>query len=275
MDKYLTYFILGKDNMPIELIIDDTVPLEVLDVRPEKEKEMLNKSSSLILYHLRITFEPLGLGLDSLEEQKIYTKGRLRDLEQYTDKWIAGIEHFKKGCNPCKAHVHILFLSYTKKDTIRKQLIRLNGELVGNKAYSLKAIADQNIKAFRYPLKQQKNETHRWATVSPAMKDYVQDVFGCDVQRMRDEAYAVWQMACEVSNAKEEKEEQANMFMDRLFRYLDKVDFVDDLDLKVRIQKFYIVEEKKPFNKTTALGYFYNYQIHRGLITHEYLASKW
>ena len=75
------------------------------------------------------------------------------------------------------------------------------------------------------------------------------------------------------------KKENSEQLADRLYAYLDDRKCNDgvttDRTIKVHIQRFYIEVEKRPFNKTTALGYFYGYKILRNLMTHEQLSATW
>lgn len=268
MDKY-SWYIIPHNDMPIELIISDE-PVEVVE---QSAKQKADQSLTYILYHLRITFDPKW----DMTDQKEMVRNVLRTLRPYTDKYIASIEHFKAGMEVTKPHTHIYFFSKDKLDTIRRQLKRTHDHLqAGNKVYSLRPIIDQTVKALRYPLKQQKNDTYRFSVVSTQMKEYLMTHFNVsDISVMRDEAYAVWLTACEVYNATRQKTEEASGLQDRLFAYLDTQSLDGDKSIKIFIQRFYIEEEKKPFNKTTALGYFYAYKITKGLMTHEELADTW
>lgn len=269
--SYYTY----KDKMPIEFIIEDE-PMEVIPPEPKRKATM---SNSFILYHLRITFNEklskLYLDSEGLEGQVAFVKQLLKFLRAYTQHWVYGIEEFKRGMVNTTPHVHIVFLSKDKKDTIRKALNRQYTNMVGNRMYALKVLPNQTIKEYRYVLKQQKNETHRHASISREMAEYLRGEYATDIQQMTDEAYAVWLTACEVADAKDNKDAEAKGLQDRLMAYLNIHRPVEDLEIKVRIQKFYMEEEKKPFNKTTALGYFWNYKISSGLMTHEQLAKLW
>lgn len=265
-----------KDKMPIQLIIDESEPIEELLVC---EKRKANQSHTLILYHLRITFNEHIVKAYFEDEgqngQKKFLKRIMKFLRPYTEHWLLSVEEFKKGMLPTTPHAHIVFLSKDKKDTIRKALTREYTSMTGNKNYALKVLPNQTIKEYRYVLKQQKNETARLVLTSNPMLEYLRGEYDTDLQKMTDEAYAVWLTACEVADKKDNQDAENKGFQDRLFIYLNKQAPANDLELKISIQKFYIDEEKKPFNKTTATGYFYNYKITAGMMTHEELATKW
>jgi hypothetical protein len=141
--------------------------------------------------------------------------------------------------------------------------------MCGNRCYSL--AVEVNVdkeKYFRYPLKQQNGDTRKYCGGGGFEQS--------SMISMRDCAYAVWLTAAEVMNKKIEKKENNDQLSDRLFVYLDNIGQLDnDLSIKIGIQKFYIEQEQKPFNKTTALGYMYNYKIARKKMTHEELAATW
>lgn len=256
--------IIEMKNQNIEFIIEEIEEPEV-----PSEFQNCQMSQADIYYKFRYTFSETDV---DLSERRAVMKSIITDLRRFMvgGRYVAAIERFKTGMVDAKAHCHIHFASRTKKDTIRKWLKRHDDANIyhSNKCYALPVEVDVNYDRFwRYPLKQQKNDT---ATL------VLSEGFGADqLQKWRDEAYAVWITGCEVQNKKIEKKEQSDALSDRLFEYLDKIGQKDDRSLKIGIQQFYIVEEQRPFNKTTALGYFYNYKIMRGLMTHEQLASTW
>lgn len=257
--------ILQMTKQNIEFIIEEIDEPEV-----PSEFQKVSQSQADIYYKFRYTF-PEG---EIESNRNAILKAFIKQLRRFMigGKYVAGIECFKTGMVDARPHLHLHFVSRTKRDTISKWLRRHDDPdmpaLHGNRCYALSVETVVNgDKFWRYPLKQQKNDTQRTAYSEGFTKE--------EVARLRDEAYAVWITSCEVQNKKIEKKEDADALSDRLYKYLDKLDKKDNLSIKVGIQKFYILEEQKPFNKTTALGYFYNYKIMRGLMTHEELASTW
>lgn len=256
-----------EENM--KLIIEDSS-----DDEEPSQIEKIQLSQCDIYYKFRYTFAE---DAETLNEQKTIVKLILGYLRRYIigDKFTLGIEYFKAGMESAKPHVHIHFVSRTKKDTIVKHLKRSSkaDELNlfhGNRCYALGIEVNvKEDKFFQYPLKQQKEDTFRYI------------LFGNFITKercmqLRDMAYAIWITACEIQNAKKEKKEDNDQLSERLYEFLDRKDNLDtDLKIKIAIQTFYIEEEKKPFNKTTALGYFYNYKITRKKMTHEQLACLW
>jgi len=253
-----------EENM--NLIIEEE---EVFETQFEKT----SLSQCDIYYKFRYTYPEND---NDLRGQKLTLKILIRYLQKFIikGKFVAGIEHFKSGMEDAKPHVHIHFVSRTKKDTIVKSLKRADKTddfnlFHGNRCYSLGIEVNVNEdKFFRYPLKQQKGDTYKCVQYG---NYFTQE----KIIEMALEAYAVWITACEINVKKKEKKEDNDQLADRLFNYLNKQILDTDLSIKINIQKFYIDEEKKPFNKATALGYFYNYKISTKRMTHEELAALW
>lgn len=282
MSNFLSYYDLDNLDMnKIELVIDESMPVYVYDEPTPIQKQKMSLTG--ITYHLRFTFRgSYDTDPADLSCQKLFARKVSSVIKPYVenDVWVLGVEHFKKGMAVATPHIHMVFVSRFDKETIRKQFIRKmeeddKGCVSGNKIYSLKAEVENNVKIWRYPLKQQKNDTKRISIYGSNYEKYCVENFNKDVKEMRNDAYAIWTMACEVSNAKEQHSLDKCELFDRLVYYLDKLDKFDDVSLKIAIQKFYIEEEKKPFNKTTATGYMLNYKITKGLMTHEQLALTW
>lgn len=233
-------------------------------------------SQADIYYKFRYTFDQEGFGENYPESRKfacykMITQTLITHLEKYMlgGRYTAGIEYFKAGMIDAKPHVHIHFVSRHKKDTIVKKLKRhseTKDYFNGNRSYSMGVEVNVNERKFwRYTLKQQKNQTEKF---------YCSNGID-DIDSMINEAYAVWITACEIQNAKNQKKEDSDLFSDRLFNYLNKNNCSSDITIKIAIQKFYIEVEKKPFNMTTARGYFINYKVTKGLMSYEELAGMW
>lgn len=260
-----------------EMEKDQNIELVIEEI-DEKEPTEFQKASYYevnIYYQFRYTFNE---DEDPINRPHI-ARYFIRQLMPYMvdGKYTAGIELCKKGMAPTKPHLHINFMSRTKKDSIRHNLMyhdekqaKETGEKYFYKprcyALCIEVNIDQN-KFWRYPLKQQKGDTACFVKFGGWPKDIV--------VHWINTGYDAWLVASEIENKKIEKKEVSDQLSDRLFQYLDNLEQKDDLSLKVGIQQFYIVEEQRPFNRTTALGYFYNYKIKRGLMTHTQLASTW
>lgn len=263
MSKNVQILEMTKNN--IEFIIEE------FD-EPDEPTEFVKatKSQADIYYKFRYTFNDE----DDPDAQKATARTIIRELHPWMKGgyFTAGIEHFKSGMIDCKPHLHVHFVSRDKKDTIIKSLKRHLGKdyFTGNRNYGcgIEVIVNED-KFWRYPLKQQKGDTQRWAWSGSFTKE--------QIISFTDQAYVIWITGSEVQNKKNEKKENNDQLSDRLYEYLDTNVTANrsDRTLKIAIQKFYIVEEQKPFNKTTAYGYLLNYKIMRGLMTHDELANTW
>lgn len=237
----------------------------------DSEYDKTQYSEADIYYKFRYTFTEDAQG--DLHGQGLLARRIIQILLKFTDKYTGGIEWFKRGLEDTKHHVHIHFVSRTKKDTIVKALKRSDTDegsklFHTNRCYALGREVDVQLhKFFRYPLKQQKGDTRKLVFYKGFDKPYLMS--------LRDEAYAVWLTSAEIQNKKNEKKEDSDQLSSRLYAHLDTKDTSSDIKIKIEIQKFYIEIEDRPFNRTTALGYFYNYKIMRKKMTHEELALTW
>ena len=244
--------------------------LELPETDSEFEKTQFSEAD--IYYKFRYTFSEDAQG--DLHAQNLITKGIIKILQKFMlTKYTGGIEWFKSGMLDVAHHVHIHFVSRTKKDTIVKALKRSDKDeecplFHTNRCYALGREVDVHISKFwRYPLKQQKGDTRK--------KIFFKGFSQGEIVTLRDEANAVWLTSAEIQNKKNERKEDSDQLSSRLYAHLDKQDTSSDIKIKIEIQKFYIEIEDRPFNRTTALGYFYNYKIMRKKMTHEELALTW
>jgi len=256
-----------KDNL---LLIMDS---ELYENNSDSEFDKTQYSEADIYYKFRYTFAEDVQG--DLHCQKLQSKRIIKLLSRFMigDRYTAGIEWFKSGMHDVKHHLHVHFMSRTKKDTIVKALKRADKDddvklYHGNRCYALCVdIIVQLDKFWRYPYKQQNGSSRKAWFVRGFTKD--------EVMIMRDVAFACWITASEIANKKMEKKEDTDQLSSRLYAHLDKMDTTTDIKIKIGIQQFYIEVEDRPFNRTTALGYFYNYKIMRNKMTHEELALTW
>lgn len=260
------HYILDEMDLFVQQNIEDenSVP---------SEYDKTQYSQADIYYKFRYTFAEDVQG--DLNCQKLQTNRLIGLLSKFMleNKYTVGIEWFTRGMVDAKHHVHIHFTSRTKKDTIVKALKRADKDeevllFHSNRCYALGREVDVCVDKFwRYPFKQQKNDTRKFMAVRGIAKPVA--------LVLRDVAYDCWVTASEIMNKKIEKKEDSDQLSTRLYAFLDKKDTSTDIKIKIEIQKFYIEEEDKPFNRSTALGYFYNYKITRKKMTHEELAALW
>lgn len=184
-----------------------------------------------------------------------------------TGQATAGCEVKNSKGDFTRPHFHIVFKSTAAKATIaqalrRKYLKDYDEKLSGNKMYSLvqEHETTSEEKFFRYPLKQQDPD-------KPLMS------VGFKSQKTRDlcvAAKASYIVACQINCRKAAHKEEAQTLYDRLEKYLDKQ---PDNNHLVNILKFY-VEDQKPINDCTIVGYFNVYRLKRQLITYAEYADK-
>jgi len=208
--------------------------------------ENLSATNLPVYYKYRYTF-PSKYDVD---EQISFTRLIVRFIKHHYslgDKMTIGIEHYTKGMLPTKPHVHIHFMSRTKGDTIRKGLAReFPTEYIG-RCQSCKAeVLVDEPKFWRYPLKQQLNDTKVFASSSG---------FGEEAKVMLETAYACWKQAAEITIGKMEKKEEKSS-KERLFSYLDL--HKSSLNKFSDVYKFaykYFVENENLLSVQTVDGY--------------------
>lgn len=233
-----------------------------------------------VFYDLRITIEqeaydPLTYNAHIPEKHRdrmLTSPMRLAlsVIEDYlspTDKLIAGFEVKGKQGEFVKPHFHLRFTSSTKKDTIRKQLIkRFDDEsdihLSGNKVWKFTIVPyiNDERRYWAYVLKQQTLDRPHWFKTIGFEQDTVKE--------MMIEGAAVWKTACEVNTAKANKREEVDTLYDRLERKLDKGQGTLE-----EIIEFY-VEESRPINDTTLVGYYNLYRLKRQRMSKEDYAAQ-
>lgn len=169
------------------------------------------KKNLPVYYKYRFTFPD-----NTCDEQQQETFGALfkhiKEKWLWGDKMTGGIEHFTKGMMATRPHCHIHFVSKYPSDTIRKGLARAFDIIGRRQCCKAETIVDSE-KFFRYPFKQQKNETKRGLKFVGFEKD--------EATNMRDVAYACWIQGAEILVNKLEKKVERNA-KDRLFHFLDE-----------------------------------------------------
>ncbi len=229
-------------------------------------------------YKLRIT-------LDDTIYDPAMPAGKLRNfissaqefkevIDNYSlGKIVGGFETQNKLGEWTYPHVHFHFTSYTKKDTLVKQLKRIyhrlyDEALVGNKKYSCKIETDVNMERFfRYSLKQ-------YEAIEPIMEHKLCSGFSIsELENFRKVAHAQYQLGIEVNQSKADKREIATTKFSRACLKLDKIETPTKLDIALAIQDVYLNDESPIHNQTIA-GYTLAYCIKRGIISKEENAEK-
>jgi len=172
-------------------------------------------------------------------------------------KMTSGYEKKGRTGDWVKPHFHIHFNTMTKRDTIRKSITRwwfktYEEKLSGNKMWSFQiepyVVED---KFFCYPLKQA-------AWQQGAMtKGFNEE----EIITMTKAANMTAAIAMEVAIKKNDKKEESDTLYDRLEVALDKGQGTIG-----EILTFYM-EENKPINDTTIVGYYNLYRLKRNRIS--------
>ena len=264
---------------------------EIATIRPEQRNEVINEAKVLAIasgddehsygdhmkqatqninvlcYKLRITTDDETYNPDNRQfktllrvANNIY--GRLISSQFIHSKATMGCEVKGKNGDYVKPHFHIHFNSKVKKDTIVKNLKRYYDDqygetLKGNGMYYLKleSYIDNEKKFYGYPLKQQEN------------LDNVKSIGYTDEQleELRVGANAVYKTGCEVQQARDDKREEKETLWDRLEEFLNKNSASEPM---AKIIEFYM-EENRPINNTTIIGYYNLYRLKSNKITIE------
>lgn len=180
----------------------------------------------------------------------------------------ASIEHFTKGKLQTKPHIHIHFISKRPSNTIRKGIAN-HFEFIGRCQCCKPEPIVEITKFFKYPLKQQKNDT-KVAYHSTFHEE--------ETKQMIDSAYDVWLTSGEVLvNKLEKKIERTSE--DRLFNALDlqysNTNPPSSYHEVLSTAILYYANYEQSFNYTTIVGYVDKYLISRKIIsTTKYLNMK-
>lgn len=208
--------------------------------------ENLVKTNLPVYYKYRYTFDKEEQDQSS-QEQKCYQLVRyIKQHYMIGSQLTAGVEHYTKGMMKAKPHCHIHFVSKHSSDTIRKGLAR-NFNLIG-RCQSCKAetIVDES-KFWRYPLKQQMNDTAVYKIITGFPKE--------ETHIMTEIAYGCWKQAAEVFVGKMEKKLERSS-KERLFVYLDSLNIVFESKKQICCLAYeYFVEHEETLCIKTVDGY--------------------
>lgn len=176
---------------------------------------------------------------------------------------VGGMEEYTKGMVSTKPHIHIHFMSKHNSDTIRKALMR-EFEMIGRcQCCKAEVIINDVNKFFRYPLKQQKNETKKYYLYSGFSQQ--------EIEVMIDIAYECWRQCAEIAVHKIEKKLEKTA-RDRLFCYLDNLPFVfKNIKQSYCIAYQYFVENEETLCLKTVNAYMNIYLAKNKHITYEEL----
>lgn len=249
------------------------------DVVLEIREDSLGKANSSVVptlwFKLRITLDT-EIADQSSYENKFFKKSVLKvveEMERYcpSGRMTWGLEFLNKLGEYTYPHMHIVFQSQEKKNTIVTQLKRwwlaqYDEKLCGNKMYSLKI--ETNIdeeRFFRYPLKEYENLDLKLHQATPAFSL-------TELERMRGVANAQWKIGIEVANTKKDNREQSDTLYERLEHRLDKLEEITKSIVMLAILDFYI-NENRTINNTTMVGYGRLYLLKKGYIDRNQYAA--
>lgn len=241
--------------------------MENIQLEVKEKKENIN----VLCYKLRITTDEETYNPDNNHfktlvsiANRIYD--RLINSNFIYSKAVMGCEVKGKNGDYVKPHFHIHFNSKVKKDTIVKNIKRYYedqyGEtLRGNSQYYLKleSYIDNENKFYGYPLKQQESA------------NYVkyQGYTLAEIENLRFGANAVYKTGCEVQQARDDKRDDKETLWDRLEKYLNDNPHCEVMG---KIIEFYM-NENKPINNTTIIGYYNLYRLKSNKISIEQYAT--
>lgn len=222
--------------------------------------ENLSQNNLPAYYKYRYTFDKEEQDICS-QEQKTYQLVRyIKQHYMIGSKLTAGVEHYTKGMLSAKPHCHIHFCSKHSSDTIRKGLAR-HFELIGRVQSCKAEVIVDEAKFFRYPLKQQMNETAVYKIITGFSKE--------ESSVMVEVAYACWKQSAEVYVGKLEKKLERTS-KERLYVYLDSLDFAFESKKQVCCYAYeYFAENEEGLCIKTVDGYVNVY-----LLQKKYMSSS-
>lgn len=190
----------------------------------------------------------------------------IKERYMCSSTFTAGIEHYTKGMITAKPHLHVHFISKTPTNTIRKGLAT-EFNFIGRCQGCIPEVMVNEDKFFRYPFKQQKNETRVWIDSS----------FDLDtIKTMIEIAYAAWIQSAEIAVGKLEAK-ILRTSEDRLFQVLDNLFLTEPKTYNEVVTEacIYFAHHEQSFNYTTIIGYVDKYLIKYSKIsTKKFLEMK-
>jgi len=177
-------------------------------------------------------------------------------------KLIGGVETLNRAGDRTWCHLHIHFDAIENKETIARLIKRYLADnytqnVTGVKYFMLKPDVAKNIDEFmRYPLKQTFDKKLCYG--------YTDE----ELEIMHKVAQSSYMKCQEINQAKLDKSDTADTLFERLCRYLEQTQDNKKSPLLISATKFY-VEENKPINRHTIVGYVDNYMLRKNLITYE------
>lgn len=234
---------------------------------PELDKEYYS-SIQPVYYTFRFTFTEQSAETEPTKQDIARFKAISRNLktkilETYTvQKMTGGLETLNKNGDRTFAHLHLHFDALENKDSMIRTIKRYlqdtyDQNTTGVKAFSFKPKVIRTFDEYwRYPLKFNLDTT--------LCKGFTNE----QLETFHEIAKASINKVIEVNQSKLDKSDNSDTLFQRLKNIWDKEMIQEKVPLLVRASKFY-VEENKPINRNTIIGYVENYMLLKGYLTHE------
>jgi inhibitor of KinA sporulation pathway (predicted exonuclease) len=220
-----------------------------------------------IHYKFRFTFTEQDKAFEyekELPKFKAISRNLVRKLlDTYRiTKLTGGVETLNRAGDRTWCHLHLHFDAVENKETIARLIKRYLADnysqnVTGVKYFCLKPDVAKNIDEFmRYPLKQTFDKSLCYG--------YTDE----ELEIMHKVAQASYIKCQEINQAKLDKSDNSDTLFERLCTYLKSTSNATKTLLLISATKFY-VEENKPINRQTILGYVDNYMLREKIITYE------
>lgn len=250
------------------------------DIDPMEEQERYFQEKVLIYYKFRFTFSDQDAEHNYDDEYikrcKKITKSAIEKLlSLYDIKYLtAGIEQTNKAGDKTWLHTHIHFSSTAARDTIAKMLKRHLGERGDNgwgqetsgvKVFSLKPepILRNREDFYRYPLKENLDKSLCFGFQAKSLENMHKIASEC-----KSKSQEVWRKRLDHTD-------QNNSIFEKLKDKFEKVGVKYNGDMSVNKLPFLTeatqlyIDEERPVNKQTIMGYVDNYILSKGYMTIE------
>lgn len=246
-----------------ETSVSDKMENIILTINEARE----NLESDNLLHFCKYRYTFLR-DVQQVDEQKKIFDYIWRFIDEHYNhgkKMVGGIEHFTKGFVAAKPHIHIHFATRSSGDTIRKGLMRHFPEYYIGRCQSatMEVICNDDEKFYRYPLKQQKNESK----VAAKAKGFDKE----KIAQLTDVAYDCWLASAQVYiNKLEKKAERTSE--DRLFAVLDaqhELEPFHSYRKLISVALAYYIEHEPTYNRLTIIGYCDRWVLTREVMTHD------
>jgi len=252
----------------------------------DSEGEEVQRYMGIAYYTFRYTWpiqkdpslcDASGLRLEKnpFARHKTYVIGLKELISKHSNQFTMGVEQFNKRAEKTWWHIHIAFTSSTKRDSLRRALMRFHAsfelEFKGTKCYALTPWPDlKNLDGFwRYPLKQ-------YSTVFQPQSFPIRNSQGFPpekLEEMRKIAHAHWLEAVSVWQTKVDKNDKSDTLFEELYAYCRNRQPLDVRKIARLLIEHY-AEHNRPINLTVIKGYTYNIAFKENILSADYLIER-